>query len=90
LVPAVRGAIEPIKALQQSGNGGEVPFAAPWRWNPALGQLSRNGLDGDKARLSKVTNCRAKSLSSQVRHTLQYKAIVGSTMFRRKLAQARK
>jgi hypothetical protein len=52
-VSAVRGAIEPFQALQQSGNGSEVQFAASWRCYPSLVQLARDGLDGDNARFSK-------------------------------------
>ena len=63
---AARDAIEPVKALQQSGNHGQVPFAAPWRWYLSLVQLASDGLDGDKARFPKFTNCWAKGLSSHV------------------------
>jgi hypothetical protein len=64
---AARYAIEPVKALQQSGNHGQVPFAAPWRWYLSLVQLASDGLDGDKARFPKFTNCRAKGLSARPR-----------------------
>jgi hypothetical protein len=67
---AVRGAIEPFQALQQSGNGGEVPFAASWCCYPSLVQLARDGLDGDKARFAKFANCRTKALGSHVRRPL--------------------
>ena len=63
---AARDAIEPVKALQQSGNHGQVPFAASWRWYPSLVQLVRDGLDGDKTRFAKFTNCRTKGLGSHV------------------------
>jgi hypothetical protein len=46
---AARDAIEPVKALQQSGNGGEAPLAALCRWYPSLVQLASGGRDGDKA-----------------------------------------
>jgi hypothetical protein len=62
----VRGAIELLKALQQSGNHGQVPFAASWRWYPSLVQLVPDGLDGDKTRFAKFTNCRTTSLGSHV------------------------
>ena len=67
-----------------------MPFAAPCRWYPSRVQLSRDGLARDKARFSKPTNCRAIGLSSHVRGPLHCKVIVGSTMCRRELAQARK
>ena len=79
---AARDAIEPVKALQQSGNSGEVPFAA-LRCSYSLPvQLVRNGLDGDKARSSKLTNCRAKDLSSCVRGPLVHQFIVDPVLFR--------
>jgi len=76
---AVRGAIESFQALQQSGNGGWVPFAASCCWYPSSVQLSRDGVAGDKARFSKPTNCRAIGLRSHVRDPPQCK-VIGSTM----------
>ena len=67
---AARDAIEPVKALHQSGNGGEVPFAASWCCYPSLVQLARDGFDGDKARFAKFANCRTKGLGSHVRDRL--------------------
>jgi hypothetical protein len=63
---AVRETIEPVKALQQSGNGGAVPFTASWRRYPSLVQLACDGLDGDKARFAKFANCRSKAFGSHV------------------------
>jgi hypothetical protein len=82
--------IESFQALQQSANGGWMPFAAPWGRYSLLVQLSRGGLGGDKACFSKPTNCRAIGLSLNVCHPLECKVIVGSAMFRRELEQARK
>src|SRR6266851_4625458 len=67
-----------------------MPFAAPCRWYLSLVQLARDGLDGDKARFPKFTNCRAKGLSSHVRDALARQSIVDPVLSRRELAQARK
>jgi hypothetical protein len=66
-----------------------VPFAAACSWYPSRVQLSRDGVAGDKARFSKLSNCRAIGRSSHVRDPLQCK-VIGSTMCRRELAQTRK
>jgi hypothetical protein len=86
---SARKTIEPVKALQESGNGGEVPYAASWWCYPSLVQLARDGLDGDKACFAKFANCRTKGLGSHVRGPFHCKVIVDPTMFQRKLAQAR-
>jgi hypothetical protein len=86
---AARDTIEPVKALQQSGNGGQVPFAALWRWYLSLVQLARDATDGDKARSSKFTNCWAKGLSSHVRDPLGCQPIIGPALHRFEVAQAR-
>ena len=80
---------ETIEALQQSGNGGEVPFATSRCCYPSLVQLSRDSLDRDKARFAKSTNCRAKRLSSHVRDPL-LESIVDSVLPRREQIQALK
>ena len=67
-----------------------MPFAAGCRWYPSLVQLAGDGTDGDKARLPKIINRWPECLSSKVRDSLHCEAIVGSAMFRRELAQARK
>ena len=67
-----------------------MPFAAPCRWYLSCVQLAYDGLVGDKAHLPKIVNCWPECLSSQVRGPLPCKVIVGSTMFRRELTQARK
>ena len=59
-----------------------MPFTALWRWYPSLVQLSRNGLDGDKARFSKFTNCRAKDLSSRIRGPLVHQFTVDPVLSR--------
>jgi hypothetical protein len=89
-MPDVRAAVEAFQALQQSTNSGWVPFAAPCCRYPLIAQLSRDGLDRDEARFSKIVNRWPECLSSQVRNSLHCKAIVGSTMFGRELAEARK
>ena len=86
---AARDTIEPIKALQQSGNGGEVPSATSRCCYPLLVQLGRDGLDGDKARFPKFTNCWAKGLSSHVNDPLACQFTVDST-FRHEQIQAPK
>ncbi|MEA2909576.1 MAG: hypothetical protein QOJ15_1657 [Bradyrhizobium sp.] len=67
-----------------------MPFAAPWRWYPSLVQLSRDGLDGDITRFSKLTNCRAKGLSSHVRDPPARQSIVDPVLSRREQIQAPK
>ena len=67
-----------------------MPFAATCRWYASRVQLSRDGLVGDKARYPELKNCRTQGLSSRVRDPLHCEVIVGSTMFRRELAEARK
>jgi hypothetical protein len=62
--------------VQQSTNARWVPFATPCRWYLSLVQLARDGLDGEKARFPKFTNCRAKSLGSRVRDLLACQSIV--------------
>jgi hypothetical protein len=73
---AARGAIEFLKALQQSGNGGLVPFAASRRWCLSLVQLASDGQVGDKARFPKFTNCRAHGLSPRVRDPPDCQSVV--------------
>jgi hypothetical protein len=86
---AARDTIEPFKALQQSGNGGEAPLAALCRWYPSLVQLARDGRDGDKARFPKFTYCWAKGLSSHINDPLACQFAVDPT-FRHEQIQASK
>ena len=56
---ASRGAIEPIKALQQSAAGASMPFAAQCRRHVSFVQLAGDATDGDEARFPKLPNCRS-------------------------------
>ncbi len=67
-----------------------MPFAAACCWYPALVQLARNGVDGDKACFPKFTNCRAKGLGSHIRDPLACQSIVDPALSRREQAQAGK
>jgi hypothetical protein len=71
-----RGMLQLFQAVQQSANAAWVPFAAPCRLYFSLVQLTSNGLDGDKARFPKFTNCRANSLSPHVCDPLACPSIV--------------
>src|SRR5216683_6606130 len=67
-----------------------MPFAAPCRWYPPLVQLARDGLNGEKARFPKFTNCRAKGLGSHVRDPLACQFIVDPAPSRNEQVQTRK
>ena len=86
---SVRAKIEPLQALQQSGNGSEAPFAASWCCYPSLIQLGGDGLDGNKAGFSKLANCWAKGLSSHINDPLACQFAVDPT-FRHEQIQASK
>jgi hypothetical protein len=86
---AERDTIEPLKTLQQSANAKGVPFAALCCRYSSLVQLPRDGLDGDKARFPKFTNCRSQGLGSRIRGLLLCQTIIGPTVAQRYQAQAR-
>ena len=74
---AVRGAIELLKALQQSLNTGGVPFAAECGWYLSLVQCVRDGVKRDEAFCLKFPNCRSQCPGSCISGPLACLAIVG-------------
>jgi hypothetical protein len=66
-----------------------MPFRAPRGWYPSLVQLSRDGIDGDKASFPKLSDYRGQRLSSHFRDRLEFEVAVSSTMCRCESAQAR-
>jgi hypothetical protein len=66
-----------------------MPFAALCRRYPSLVQLPGDGIDGDKARFPKFTNCRSQGLGSRIRGPLVCQTIIGPAVAQRYQAQAR-